>query len=146
MKKIISKLYLTRCEIENTCTIIISVEPPCKGGFIHVSPKQIDNVWEAEFKLYPLQHDLDKFVIFNYRSIYVYGEGDSNSCIWFGDDRYWRFGECDLVGSKSSEIGNATLRLNKPDIDCPSTSPGIYWVNSYGKQLRWSTFGLDCLI
>jgi len=59
----------------------------------------------------------DKFgdtVILNYRPIFVNCESDE--CIWFDDNRYWRKGGCDSVGEQNS---NADCSVQQ-DLPCPT--------------------------
>ena len=52
----------------------------------------------------------------NYRPVYYYyGENFAN-CLWFDEDRYWRSGDCELVGTN----GNFnTDRISMRDLRCP---------------------------
>ena len=50
-------------------------------------------------------------VILNYRPIFV----NSNECVWFDDNRIWRKGDCDSVGTQRS---NADC-LGRQDASCP---------------------------
>lgn len=61
----------------------------------------------------------DKFgdwVILNYRPIFVNCE--SNQCVWFDDNRYWRKGDCDLVGTQNSDADC----FSEQDASCPATN------------------------
>ena len=55
-------------------------------------------------------------VILNYRPIFVNCEFDE--CLWFDDDRYWRKGACDSVGTQNSNAD----RLSQQDESCPGTN------------------------
>ena len=61
----------------------------------------------------------DKFgdwVILNYRPIFVNCE--LNQCVWFDDNRYWRKGDCDLVGTQNSKADC----FSEQDASCPATN------------------------
>ena len=63
-------------------------------------------------------------VILNYRPIFVNCEFDE--CLWFDDNRYWRKGTCDSVGTQNSNAD----RLSQKDESCPGTSNSYFSKNS----------------